>query len=110
MEQNCLLFKEDLIKNRFHPKNISKFRDWKIDGFEDNLSQSILSFATPVPTSIFKTPAPVALVLIDVTPLTSRVVAGAVVPIPTPPISVIIILSVIALPQEPFVEKTIDGQ
>jgi hypothetical protein len=27
--------KEDLVKNRFHPKNISKFRDWGMDGFED---------------------------------------------------------------------------
>jgi hypothetical protein len=27
--------KEDLMKNRFHPRNISKFRDWGIDGFED---------------------------------------------------------------------------
>jgi hypothetical protein len=27
--------KEDLVKNRFHPRNISKFRDWGIDGFED---------------------------------------------------------------------------
>ena len=28
--------KEDLVKNRFHPKNISKFRDWGMDGFEDD--------------------------------------------------------------------------
>jgi hypothetical protein len=27
--------KEDLVKNRFHPKNIPKFRDWGMDGFED---------------------------------------------------------------------------
>ncbi len=26
--------KEDLTKNRFHPKNIRKFKAWKIDGFE----------------------------------------------------------------------------
>ena len=32
---HCLIFKEDIIKNRFHPKNIHKFRDWGIDGFED---------------------------------------------------------------------------
>jgi hypothetical protein len=35
MKINCLLFKEDLMKNRFHPRNIPKFRDWGIDGFED---------------------------------------------------------------------------
>jgi len=23
------------VKNRFHPKNIPKFRDWGMDGFED---------------------------------------------------------------------------
>jgi len=28
MKENCMLFKEDLIKNRFHPRNISKFKDW----------------------------------------------------------------------------------
>ena len=32
---HCLIFKEDIIKNRFHPRNIPKFRDWGIDGFED---------------------------------------------------------------------------
>ncbi len=36
MKQNCLLFKEDLIKNRFHPCNISKFKDWGVNGFESN--------------------------------------------------------------------------
>jgi len=33
MKDNCMLFKEDLIKNRFHPCNIHKFKDWMIDGF-----------------------------------------------------------------------------
>ena len=33
MKVNCMLFKEDLIKNRFHPCNIHKFKDWMIDGF-----------------------------------------------------------------------------
>ena len=33
MKQNCMLFKEDLMKNRFHPCNIPKFKDWRIDGF-----------------------------------------------------------------------------
>ena len=32
---HCLIFKEDIMKNRFHPRNIPKFRDWGIDGFED---------------------------------------------------------------------------
>ena len=31
--QRCMIFKEDLIKNRFHPRHICKFRDWKIDEF-----------------------------------------------------------------------------
>jgi len=34
MNQNCLIFKEDLIKNRFHPCNIPKFKDWRINGFD----------------------------------------------------------------------------
>jgi len=34
MKQNCLIFKEDLMKNRYHPCNISKFKYWKVDGFE----------------------------------------------------------------------------
>jgi len=34
MKQNCLIFKEDLIKNRFHPCNIPKFKDWRINGFD----------------------------------------------------------------------------
>ncbi len=34
MKQNCMLFKEDLMKNRYHPCNIPKFKDWMIDGFE----------------------------------------------------------------------------
>jgi len=33
MKLNCMLFKEDLIKNRFHPSNIPKFKDWGVDGF-----------------------------------------------------------------------------
>ena len=28
--------KEDLIKNRFHPNNVPKFKSWKIDGFESD--------------------------------------------------------------------------
>jgi len=34
MKENCMLFKKDLIKNRYHPRNISKFKDWGINGFE----------------------------------------------------------------------------
>ena len=34
MKVNCMLFKEDLMKNRLHPRNISKFRHWKVNGFE----------------------------------------------------------------------------
>ena len=34
MKDNCMLFKEDLMKNRFHPCNILKFKDWKVNGFE----------------------------------------------------------------------------
>ena len=34
MRLNCMLFKEDLIKNRLHPCNIAKFKDWRINGFD----------------------------------------------------------------------------
>jgi len=34
MKYNCLLFKDDLMKNRFHPRNISKFKDWGVNGFD----------------------------------------------------------------------------
>ena len=34
MKVNCMLFKEDLIKNRFHPCNIAKFKGWRVNGFE----------------------------------------------------------------------------
>jgi len=34
MKLNCMLFKEELMKNRFHPRNIPKFKDWMIDGFK----------------------------------------------------------------------------
>jgi len=37
MQQNCMLFKEDLMKNRFHPRNILKFKDWGVNGFESDL-------------------------------------------------------------------------
>ena len=35
MREKCLVFKEDLIKNRFHPRNLNKFKDWGIEEFED---------------------------------------------------------------------------
>jgi len=34
MKDNCMLFKEDLMKNRYHPCNISKFKNWRVNGFE----------------------------------------------------------------------------
>ena len=33
MRKHCNIYKEDLMKNRFHPRNLDKFRDWGIDGF-----------------------------------------------------------------------------
>jgi len=36
MKINCMLFKEELMKNRFHPRNISKFKDWRINGFDSD--------------------------------------------------------------------------
>ena len=36
MKYNCMLFKEDLMKNRFHPRNLSKFRSWGTDGFNSD--------------------------------------------------------------------------
>lgn len=32
MEENCLIFKEELIKRMFHPRNLSKFKGW---GYND---------------------------------------------------------------------------
>ena len=32
MKQRCLVYAEELIANRFHPKNFDKFVSW---GFED---------------------------------------------------------------------------
>lgn len=40
MRKHCLIFKEELIKNRFHPRNICKFYDWKIDGFESDYQEN----------------------------------------------------------------------
>jgi len=36
MRERCGVFKEDLIKDRFHPRNLiaGKFKDWGIDGFD----------------------------------------------------------------------------
>jgi hypothetical protein len=36
MRQNCLLFKEELMKDRFHPQNLTKFREWGTDGFDSD--------------------------------------------------------------------------
>ena len=35
MQNRCNIYKEDLIKNRFHPRNIFKFNAWGVEGFED---------------------------------------------------------------------------
>jgi hypothetical protein len=35
MRARCLIFKEDIIKNRFHPKNIHKFTSWGYEDFSD---------------------------------------------------------------------------
>ena len=32
MEKNCLLFKEDLMKERFHPRNLRRFSSWGHSG------------------------------------------------------------------------------
>ena len=37
MKQNCMLFKEELIKKMFHPCNIPKFKDWGVNGFDLDL-------------------------------------------------------------------------
>ena len=37
MRENCLLFKEDLMKERFHPRNLRKFSSWgHSGGIEDD--------------------------------------------------------------------------
>jgi hypothetical protein len=36
MKENCLRFKEELMKERFHPSNLAKFREWGIDGFDSD--------------------------------------------------------------------------
>jgi len=33
IQTRCLIIKKELMKNRFHPNNISKFRGWGINGF-----------------------------------------------------------------------------
>ena len=36
MRENCLLFKEDLMKERFHPRNLYKFGSWGHNGGIDD--------------------------------------------------------------------------
>ena len=36
MRENCLLFKEDLMKERFHPRNLYKFSSWGFEGIEED--------------------------------------------------------------------------
>jgi hypothetical protein len=35
MSEHCLKFKEDLMKNRFHPNNLCKFSGWGYEGYDD---------------------------------------------------------------------------
>ena len=35
METNCLVYKEDLMKERFHPKNLYKFTSWGFNGIDE---------------------------------------------------------------------------
>ena len=34
--RRCMVFKEDLVKNRFHPDNMSKMEDWGFWGHEED--------------------------------------------------------------------------
>ncbi len=36
MWRRCMVFKEDLMKNRFHPDNVPKFADWGFLGHEED--------------------------------------------------------------------------
>ena len=38
LRERCGVFKEDLVKDRFHPRNLiaGKFKDWGIDGFDSD--------------------------------------------------------------------------
>ena len=36
IKSKCLVIREDLMKERFHPRNLSKFGDWGIDGFSED--------------------------------------------------------------------------
>jgi hypothetical protein len=44
MRERCGVFKEDLIKDRFHPRNLiaGKFKDWKIDGFDSESEDEMI--------------------------------------------------------------------
>jgi len=41
MRENMLLFKEDLMKERFHPRNLRKFGLWGHNGGIDDDEESI---------------------------------------------------------------------
>jgi hypothetical protein len=41
MKENCLLFKEDLMKERFHPRNLPKFKSWGIDGYDSDSDEDL---------------------------------------------------------------------
>ena len=36
METNCLIYKAELMKNRFHPRNLYKFVSWGFPGIEED--------------------------------------------------------------------------
>lgn len=33
---NCMIYKEKLMQNRFHPRNLYKFASWGIEGFDED--------------------------------------------------------------------------
>jgi hypothetical protein len=35
ISKRCNIYKEELLQNRFHPKNVSKFNDWGFDGLDE---------------------------------------------------------------------------
>jgi len=40
IRKNSIGMRSDLVKDRFHPRNIPKFKDWGIDGFSDYESEN----------------------------------------------------------------------
>ena len=51
MWRRCMVFKEDLMKNRFHPDNVAKFVDWGVWGNEDDeYDEYEYEYVFPLPT------------------------------------------------------------